>query len=249
MKRLLLSASLVGIVFAGHTHSSQMMQVAPIGAEPLNAARAVSIVRKSAALDRSNPQNLSVQRVAFRSSATTDSSDQGAPKGSALVASVEEMFAPSLPQKTEVPAPPASEAVDENAMWVVVIRGAWMHSGPSVSAPMVGHQSPGTELHLIDSQQGWYQVFDPATSKRGWIYAKYYLEPIDRPGQKRVAVQEMQAPVTAAPMAPEPTKPARRVLQQPRFLAPPQVQAEKVQSSSRYRDEGVASLLVKAFRR
>jgi hypothetical protein len=50
-------------------------------------------------------------------------------------------------------------------------------------------------------------------------------------------------------MAPEPTKPARRVLQQPRFLAPPQVQAEKVQSSPRYRDESVASLLVKAFRR
>ena len=68
-----------------------------------------------------------------------------------------------------------------------------MHSGPSVATPVVGHQSPGKEMHLIDSSQGWYQVFDPETGKRGWVYAKYYLEPIDRPGQKRVAVVQAAA--------------------------------------------------------
>ncbi len=134
-------------------------------------------------------------------------------------------------------------------MWVVVIRGAWMHSGPSVSTPVVGHQSPGKEMHLIDSSQGWYQVLDPETGKRGWVYAKYYVEPIDRPGQKRVAVvQEPQLPVNAAPAAAAPPKAVRKVLQQPRFLAPPQAQAERVRQRARPL-EGVAGLLDRAFRR
>ena len=79
-------------------------------------------------------------------------------------------------------------------------------------------------MHLINSSQGWYQVFDPETGKRGWVYAKYYLEPIDHPGQKRVAVvQEPQVPINAAPVvSAAPPKAVRKVLQQPRFLAPPQ---------------------------
>jgi len=172
------------------------------------------------------------------------------------VASIDELFAPALPQtaKPEDDAK-ASDArlVDESAMWVVVTRGAWVHSGPSVSSPVVGHQSPGKEMHLLDSRLGWYQVSDPETGKRGWVYAKYYLEPIDRPGQKRVAVQEPQARIAAAPapVAAAPPKAVRKVLQQPRFLAPPQVQAEKAAPRPRARPsgEGVASLLDRAFRR
>jgi hypothetical protein len=126
-----------------------------------------------------------------------------------------------------------------------------MHSGPSVSTPVVGHQSPGKEMHLLDSSQGWYQVFDPETGKRGWVYAKYYLEPIDRPGQKRVAVvQAPQAPINAAPVvSAAPSKAVRRVLQQPRFLAPPEVQPQRAVSRVRPSSDGVASLLDRAFRR
>jgi hypothetical protein len=71
-----------------------------------------------------------------------------------------------------------------------VIRWATVHSGPSISAPTVRFYSVGTELQLTDYQQGWFQVLDPATSQRGWIYEKYYLEAIRGPGQKVAALQE-----------------------------------------------------------
>ena len=93
MKRLLLSVCLVGIVFAGHTPNSlQTTQITTASADPFDAARAVTIVRKSAP-DRWNsasPQNFSVQRVALRSS---DTPDLGTPKGSALVPSVGDLCA------------------------------------------------------------------------------------------------------------------------------------------------------------
>ena len=69
------------------------------------------------------------------------------------------------------------------------VCGATEHSGPSVSAPTVRYYPVGTELHLIGYEQGWFQVLDPVTSQRGWIYEKYYLQAIRGPGQM-VALQE-----------------------------------------------------------
>ena len=82
----------------------------------------------------------------------------------------------------EPSASPVPNGENEEANWVFVIRGATVHSGPSVSAPTVRFYSVGTELQLIDYQQGWFQVLDPVTSQRGWIYEKYYLEAIRGPG-------------------------------------------------------------------
>ncbi|MGB2932408.1 MAG: SH3 domain-containing protein [Methyloceanibacter sp.] len=247
MKRLLLSLGLVGIVFAGHAPSAiQTQQNFSDVAKQIPAPRAVALAsdRTRAAESvwgQSNLQRLGVQPIALRS---TDNHAQwaGLPE-----ASVEEIFAQVLPRT----ASRSTEASDENAMWVVVIRGAWLHSGPSVAAPIVGHQSPGTELHLVDSARGWFEVFDPATNERGWVYGKYYVESIDHPGKKRVAaVEATQVPVAnAAPEPAAPTKQVRRVLQQPQFLAPPQVQAEIAQPSPRRRDDSVASLLERALQR
>ena len=238
MKRLLLSVCLVGVVFAGYP--SKLPQTAT--ADAITSERAVSIV----------PKSRIVQRVAFRPSAT-DTAQQAILKGTPLPPTVAEMFEPALPQASEAKDENKDEAPDENAMWVKVIRGATVHSGPSVSAPVVSYLAVGKELHLVDSQQEWFQVFDPATGRRGWVYAKYYLEPIDRPSGKRVAVQEAQAPVAApAPVAAAPSRAVRRVLQQPNFLAPPQVQAERTRprpSPRWFRDDSVASLLDRALRR
>jgi Bacterial SH3 domain len=244
MKRLLLSACLVGVVFAGYPPKfPQTNQVTPATADPMTSERAVSIV----------PKNRIVERVAYRPSAT-DTAEQATLKGSPLEPTIEEMFEPALPQASEAKDENKDEAADENAMWVKVIRGATVHSGPSVSAPVVSYLAVGKELHLVDSQQEWFQVFDPATGQRGWVYAKYYVEPIDRPSGKRVAVQEPQAPVDAvpapAPVAAVPSKAVRRVLQQPQFLGPPQVQVERTRPSPRwFRDDSVASLLDRALRR
>ena len=173
MKRLLLSACIVGVVFAGHTNSPQ----GQFASEPLNVADAATPVSGGVS-SRAKSQYPGLQQVALRSSAVGAVQADGTP-----VASIDDLFAPALPQaaKPEEDAK-ASDArlVDESAMWVVVTRGAWMHSGPSVATPVVGHQSPGKEMHLLNSSQGWYQVFDPETGKRGWIYAKYYRR-ADRP--------------------------------------------------------------------
>jgi hypothetical protein len=243
MKRLLLSACLIGVVFAGYPpHSPQTNQANSATADPMTSERAVSIV----------PKNRTVQRIAFRPSAT-DGVEQATLKGSPLAPTVEEMFESALPQTSEAKDESKDEAADKNAMWVKVIRGATVHSGPSVSAPVVSYLAVGKELHLVDSQQEWFQVFDPATGQRGWVYAKYYVEPIDRPSGKRVAVQEVQVPVDAVPAPPPvaaPSKAVRRVLQQPQFLAPPQVQVERARPSRPWlRDDSVASLLDRALRR
>jgi Bacterial SH3 domain len=243
MKRLLLSACLVGVVFAGYPPKfPSTNQVTPATADPMTSERVVSIV----------PKNRIVQRVTYRPSAT-DTPELATLKGTPLPPTVEEMFEPALPQASQAKDENKDEAADENAMWVKVIRGATVHSGPSVSAPVVSYLAVGKELHLVDSQQDWFQVFDPATGQRGWVYAKYYVEPIDRPNGKRVAVQEAQAPIdavpTRAPVA-SPSKAVRRVLQQPNFLAPPQVQRERMRPSPRwFRDDSVASLLDRALRR
>jgi Bacterial SH3 domain len=241
MKRLLLSACLVGVVFAGYPPKfPQTNQVTPATADPMTSERAVSIV----------PKNRIVQRVTYRPSATA-TAEQATLKGTPLPPTVQEMFDPALPQASEAKDENKDEAANENAMWVKVIRGATVHGGPSVSAPVVSYLAVGKELHLVESQQEWFQVFDPATGQRGWVYAKYYVEPIDRPSRKRVAVQEAQAPVAApAPVAAAPSKAVRRVLQQPQFLAPPQVQVERTRPSPRwFRDDSVASLLDRALRR
>jgi hypothetical protein len=135
--------------------------------------------------------------------------------------------------------PDVSEDADEEANWVVVIRGATEHSSPSVSAPTVRYYPVGTELHLIGYEQGWFQVLDPVTSERGWIYEKYYLQAIRGPGQM-IALQEPAKPQQ------KPTPHVRRA----KSLAPRP--AKKIQpliaSAPRYRYETIASILDRALR-
>jgi hypothetical protein len=125
-----------------------------------------------------------------------------------------------------------------------------MHKGPSVSSPVVGHKSPGEEMHLLDSRDGWYQIADPVTGERGWVYAKYYLEPIDRPGQKRVAVQTPLPPQTATEPVEvkQPAQSAKRVAQHRTMTIQP-AGLDNTRSRGPAWGEGVASLLERALRR
>ena len=76
-------------------------------------------------------------------------------------------------------------ASDHDPIWFVVSRAARLHDGPSVSSPIVHLYPVGTELRSIGYQQGWFLVLDPATSRTGWIYERYYLHVIPGPGQTR----------------------------------------------------------------
>jgi hypothetical protein len=91
----------------------------------------------------------------------------------------------------------------------------------------------------IGYEQGWFQVLDPVTSERGWIYEKYYLQAIRGPGQM-IALQEPAKPQQ------KPTPHVRRA----KSLAPRP--AKKIQpliaSAPRYRYETIASILDRALR-
>jgi Bacterial SH3 domain len=145
----------------------------------------------------------------------------------------------SLSNTEESSVVPAPEGKNEEAIWVVVIRGATVHSGPSVSAPAIRFYRVGTELNLIDYQQGWFQVSDPTTLQDGWIYEKYYLEAIRGPGQARAVIQDSPSPTRAALKVPKPRPPLRRVKK------PEHQRHEKLQPH--IASETVASLLEKPF--
>jgi hypothetical protein len=93
---------------------------------------------------------------------------------------------------------PSVTAMNDEAIWFVVSRAARLHAGPSVSSPTVHFYPVGTELRLIGYERGWFKVLDPATSRQGWIYEKYYLEAISGPGQTRVVMQESPGPTRVA---------------------------------------------------
>jgi hypothetical protein len=69
-------------------------------------------------------------------------------------------------------APSDSQSED---LWGELKRGAPVHSGPSVSSPIVGYGAAGTEMPLLERHLGWVRVRDPATSREGWIYEEHVL--------------------------------------------------------------------------
>jgi hypothetical protein len=251
MKRLLLSLGLVGIAFSGNTTDLNRTQhIAAVATQQSERVATLALSRTvSAGEEQPNLQRLGVQRVALRSQ------DAGTPQADGLPeASVKQIFAPALPQaadadqglnRDQYPSPS-----QDNAMWVVVTRGAWMHSGPSVAAPNVGHYSPGTELQLVGAQQGWFEVVDPTSNERGWILARYYLEPIDAPGQKRIVARTEPAAVAVTPAASAPSRPApqpKRWVQASR-LAPPDSPQPRERHVRRV-GQGVGAILARALQR
>lgn len=240
MKRLLLSLGLVGIVFAGHTPSPIYSRDTTPAAPKERAALKLADRTEDATWDQPKLQGLPLQRVALRAG---EPQPDGLPE-----ANVKDIFTPALAPVLN--RDKKSKQSQANALWVVVTRGAWMHKGPSVSTPIVGHYSPNTDLQMVGSERGWFEVLDPTTGERGWILARYYLEPIDAPGQKRVAARTEPASVMTAPAASAPSRPApqtKRWAQASRLAPPdgPQPRAVPVRRSG----EGVESILARALQR
>jgi len=237
MKRLLVSLWLIAIVYVGHTPNllQTTQEAYPTAQEPLE-VRATSLLPGAAA----SSDSISAPR------ASTSEAKSGVVRLASLEPDVVRLPAPAsgsneLRKTEEIQGSvPASDG--EEANWVVVSRAAWVHSGPSVSAPIVYHQPIGKELRLVGYQQGWYHVSDPATSQHGWIYAKYYLEMITGPGQSRGVAQDSR-PTKVALEAPKPSQPSSKVKKRP------QLQVLFRTPTPPKPSESVASLLDKALRR
>jgi len=238
MKRLLLSLCLVGAVFPGHHRPVLHTAQGPTTpAEP----RAAFLLADR--MPEARPPPLGV-RIAVPSLMMRRDRQS-------ISTSRENIERAPLPS-SEPSVPPPPEAEKHEAIWAVVIRGATVHSGPSVSAPTVRVYAVGTELQLIDYQHGWFQVLDPATAQRGWIYEKYYLEAVRGPGQIVISSQEPASPrqkiakqkiASAAKPAPH-LRPAKKVGPRPAKKSQP-----LIASAPRYRPETMASILDSALRR
>jgi hypothetical protein len=67
------------------------------------------------------------------------------------------------------PALPTSEAAEPHYVWGKLVRGAPVHSSPSVSSPVLGYADAGAQAQLVERDSGWVKVLDPTTSREGWI--------------------------------------------------------------------------------
>src|SRR5262245_12760888 len=240
MKRLLLSLCIVGAVFSGQP--SHLLQFQSPSATPKRAIEAQAPARLPDHLMLKSTPEPGFEQVAVRSPATTegDTPSTSLPPGDSQSAPL-----PATRETSES----AEPLTPEEANWVVVIRFATVHSGPSVSAPTVRCYSVGAELQLIDHQDGWFEVLDPATSQRGWIYERYYLQAIRGPGQGVAALQAQANPQQkqAQKLVNErkPTPHVRRA----KSLGPRPAKKTQpvIASAPRYRNETVASLLDRAL--
>jgi hypothetical protein len=81
-----------------------------------------------------------------------------------------------------------------------VVLAAALHSEGSVSSPTSRIYPPGTELQVVGRADGWFQVSDPVTQERGWIFEKY-LSSVD-------SLSLTQASMDSTTTEPLQTKPA-----------------------------------------
>ena len=200
MKRLLLSACLVGVMFAGLSPSPKSMQGEP-ASDPLNVAYAatpvsgVSLAEPSPSIRAFSRLRFALQRSALFSPtahlwpALTISLRRRCLR----LRSRKRLPRPATPgSSTKAPCGWSSPA-GPGCTAARRFRHRW--SAINLPARRCTSSTPrkaGTRCSTTDG-------------KRGWVYAKYYLEPIDRPGQKRVAVvQAPQAPINAAPWSQQP---------------------------------------------
>jgi hypothetical protein len=103
----------------------------------------------------------------------------------------------------------AIDALEQEAVeWTRVTLAARVHSEPSVSSPVVGFYRPGTEAQVVGRKRGWFQLSDPVTKERGWVFEKYLVS-IDGPRPSQTAMESASEPPPAKVTSPESQKPSR----------------------------------------
>lgn len=103
-------------------------------------------------------------------------------------------------------------AIDQEAkQWARVTLAATLYREPSLSSPVAGYSSPGTEVRILEYNNGWFRVQDPASQKSGWAYYKsleYIHGPTAAPAQV-AAVDEPAVKPASNAVSPASPKPAR----------------------------------------
>jgi hypothetical protein len=102
----------------------------------------------------------------------------------------------------------------EPVEWAKVVLTAQTHSQASVSSPTVRFYRPGTELQVVRREGAWFQLLDPATQERGWIFEKY-LASIDNPSAPKVATESIPEPLAAKSALPKSKQRSRHAVRVP----------------------------------
>jgi hypothetical protein len=171
-----------------------------------------------------------------------------------------------MPAVTEAPLdavymdalPAIYEGDYDDPIWAVVTRGARLHSDPDVSSPTTWFYAPGSKLHVVGYRGGWYQVVDPESSRRGFVYARHYLDALRGPDAELPVVAKTETPVQTALAEPaEAPKPVKHASRAGPFLLAPAETAAPAPASVRSerpsfvaaRPGSVTSLVNQAIRR
>jgi hypothetical protein len=109
---------------------------------------------------------------------------------------------PAAADKASLPGIDGTE--QEPVEWAKVIFAARVHTEASVSSPTVAYYRPGTELQVVERENGWLRLLDPVTQERGWVFEKY-LSSIDGPSPTQAAMESTTENGISEPL---PAKPA-----------------------------------------
>ena len=82
--------------------------------------------------------------------------------------------------------------------WAKVILAAKVHGDASVSSPIISFYQAGTALQVLDRQNGWVQVADPASGESGWVFEQY-LAPATGPTVTHTALETSASKPMAEP--------------------------------------------------
>ena len=96
----------------------------------------------------------------------------------------------------------------DHVEWAKVLLAARVHSEASVSSPTIRFYRPGTELQVVSRENGWFQLLDPVTQERGWVFDRY-LGSIDGPSPTQAAMGSTTEPLPAEVTSPKSQKPSR----------------------------------------
>jgi hypothetical protein len=110
----------------------------------------------------------------------------------------------------EASAPASDNSEQQPVAWARVIFAARAHSAASVSSPTIRFYQPGTELQVVRRANGWFELANPVTQERGWVFQKYLVSI-----ESRSPVQAVKETATKPPpvqvASPKSQKPSRSI--------------------------------------
>ena len=106
----------------------------------------------------------------------------------------------ALPEADPRVPTPDDTAEAHDPIWAVVVRGATLRASASVAWPTLDYVGVGTELNILSIDNGWYEVSNPGTGKRGWIFGAHYLDPVGKRAEPKVAAKPSEPAKKLAPV-------------------------------------------------